>query len=195
MEWGNQSTLLGKYPGVGFLGHRIKCLYLSPRNTCFRGIAERFYIKTSFFVVSAVSRVPMPLGERGFLSLGDGNRPAMELHFLIRWSAPFTQGTPETCRRGSVLLKTGHRATEEVMAKHTFSMANVAEGGVSTSLHVQSSRHARSRRFCKRKGHICSRLELRVKGWEQQLYSLVHVSINLTPTSPASVTQACTHRM
>lgn len=170
-------------------------LIFKPKKHTFEGDCREVLYKNELLCSVCCFSGTYAFGRTRIPEFGDGNRPAMELHFLIRWSAPFTQGTPETCRRGSVLLKTGHGATEEVMAKHTFSMAKVAEGGVSTSLHVQSSRHARSRRFCKRKGHICSRLELRVKGWEQQLYSLVHVSINLTPTSPASVTQACTHRM
>lgn len=85
----------------------MKHLYLSPRNKCLQRIPGKFYIKMSSFVGQAISQVSMPLGEQGFLSLGEGIWPAMELNFLNRWDASFTPGASETRRRHSTLLKTG----------------------------------------------------------------------------------------
>lgn len=44
--------------------------------------SEVYYIKKSSFVGPALSQGPTPLGEQGFLSLGDGSRPAMGLVLL-----------------------------------------------------------------------------------------------------------------
>lgn len=74
----------------------------------------------------------------------------------------------------------------------TFFMANVAEKTVSAPLPSYSvSSPSQYRCFCKRKGHVRSRSELQVKGWEQQLSIFVTISINLTPKSHANVMQVC----
>lgn len=46
------------------------------------------------------------------LSSGDRTRLVMEINFLKRWSAPFTEGT-QACSRSGPVLKTGLRAPEE----------------------------------------------------------------------------------
>lgn len=80
-------------PGVGFLGgHRVKCLYLSPRDTHLWGIIGKFHVATSSFV-ECLAQVVMPWKGQRFLSLEDGIRPETELNFLKRQSTSTTEGT------------------------------------------------------------------------------------------------------
>lgn len=90
-------------------GHRVKCLYLSPRDTRSQGITGKFYATISSFVES-LSQVVTPWKGQRFLSLQDGLRPVTELNFLKRRSMSTTEGTSEPRGRDSTLLKTRLRA-------------------------------------------------------------------------------------
>lgn len=59
------------------------------RHTFVRNSRELLY-KNELLFRATFSQIPRPLGEPGFLSLGEAIRPAVELNFLKRWGAFFT---------------------------------------------------------------------------------------------------------
>lgn len=86
VERGIQSTVLDKYPGVGFLGHSVKRLIFKPKKHMFEGNCREVLYKNELLCRAHSFSGTYAFGRMRIPEFGDTVSPAVELNFLISWS-------------------------------------------------------------------------------------------------------------